>query len=113
VIPHPYVGLVLALGVFRIVRLIGWDTFPLALKLRRRATGETIYRNATEKRDGDIIRYDRPTLEHFLTCPWCVGFYACVVAYVAWRFEPFWTVTVLAPFALNAVVGLVAKQLDP
>jgi hypothetical protein len=112
VIPHWYVALVLSLGAFRITRLIGWDDFPPIARLRAKATGESRYTNSAVSRDAQIIRYRRPTLEHFLHCPFCSGFWICVIVYLAWRFESFWTLTVLAPFALNAVVGITARNLD-
>jgi hypothetical protein len=107
------VALVLALGVFRLCRLIGWDDFPPIKKLRAKATGERAYRNTTEKRDEDILRYTRPILEHFITCPFCLGFWLSLAAFLAWRFEPTWTLYGLAPFALSGAVGLISKNLDP
>lgn len=112
-IPSPWVALILALGVYRLCRLIGWDEFPPIKKIRQRATGETAYRNPTERRDDEILRYDRPILEHFITCPFCLGFWLSLAAYLAWRFEPTGTLYGLAPFALSGAVGLIAKNLDP
>lgn len=110
-LPSWYVGLVLALGAFRVVRLIGWDDFPPIARLRAKITGEQRYTNSTASRE-TLVRYQRPTLDHFLHCPFCQGFWVCVGVYIAWRFEPYWTVVALAPFALNSVVGLVARNLD-
>lgn len=112
-IPSPWVAVVLALGVFRICRFVGWDEFPPVRRLRARLTGERAYRNPTENRDAEILRYDRPTLEHFITCPFCLGFWLSVAAFLAWRFEPTWTVYALAPWALSGAVGLISKNLDP
>lgn len=111
-IPSPWVAVVLALGVYRICRLIGWDDFPPVRKIRARLTGERTRVNPVESRD-PIVTYDRPTLEHFLTCPFCLGFWLSVVAYDLWWFEPTWTVRALAPWALSGAVGLIAKNLDP
>lgn len=110
-IPSPMEFLVLTLGAFRICRLAGWDNFPLAARARAWATGQSHYYNSTE--GGDVYRYRRPTLEHFLGCPWCVGFWISVAAYVAWVLEPRWTIYALVPWAISAVVGLVARNLDP
>lgn len=111
-IPSPWVGVVLALAVYRVARLVGWDDFPLALLYRRRLTGERVRYNHTESRD-PILSYDRPTLQHFLTCPFCVGFWLSLVAYLGWRFFPTETLYVAAPLALSAAVGLIARNLDP
>lgn len=113
VIPSPWVAVVLALGVFRVCRLVGWDDFPPAKRLRARLTGETVYRTPTESRDSDIYKYDRPTLEHFLTCAFCFSFWASLATYLAWIWFPTETIYAAAPFALAGAVGLLAKNLDP
>lgn len=112
-IPSPWVGIVIALGVYRLCRLIGWDDFPPVKRIRARLTGEVTYRNSTENRDERIYRYDRPTLEHFITCPFCLGFWLSLIAYACWYVEPKWTVYALAPWALSGAVGLISKNLDP
>lgn len=111
-IPSAWTGLVMALGVYRICRLIGWDDLPPVVRVRAMATGETVYYDPT-KGKGEIRRYDRPLLEHFITCPFCLGFWLSLAAYLAWVFEPRWTLYFLAPWALAAAVGLIAKRLDP
>lgn len=39
-IPSPWVGVILVFATYRLVRLIGWDDFPLAAKIRGRVLGE-------------------------------------------------------------------------
>lgn len=120
-IPPPWVGVVLALAVYRLCRLAGWDDFPPVAKVRAWVVGEEIVnRGSTNARLGvtdEPVLYGttfrRPTLEHFLHCPFCLGFWLSVAAYLGWRFEPHWSLTLLAPFALSAAVGLVARNLDP
>lgn len=113
-IPTPWVAVVLALGTFRIVRLVGWDDWPYAVRLRHWLGGRN-ERNQGEKVIWNDERgtYTRPVLMKFLVCPWCVGFWISVGVYVAWKFEPTATLYVLAPFALSAAVGLIAKNWDP
>lgn len=110
-IPSPWVAAVLVLGAYRIVRLIGWDDLPPIYRLRARVTGERVRYNLVESRD-PIFSYDRPLLAHFLACAYCQGFWVSTITYVAWYFEPTWTLTVLASFALAGAVGLLAKNLD-
>lgn len=112
-IPSPWVALVVALAGYRLQRLAGWDDFPPVARLRLWVTGGHEYYNATENRDGSIIRYRRPLLSHFLGCAFCLGFWIAVALYVAWRLEPTWTVTCCAPLGLSAAIGLIAKNLDP
>lgn len=111
-IPSPWVGLVLALGTFRLVRLVGWDDWPYSVRLRAWLTGEN-EGNRGENLYGDRKSYTRPTLTKFIHCPWCIGFWVGCIVYVAWLEAPTWTLYVLAVFALNAAVGLVAKNWDP
>jgi hypothetical protein len=121
VIPSPWVGLVLALGVYRIVRLVGWDDFPPVERARDWAVGAHLVQRGTAAALGGLTSeepeyvwvYDRPLLNHFLHCPFCQGFWISVAAYVAWLEEPKWTLYVLFAFAVSGVVGLIAKNLDP
>lgn len=119
-IPSPWVGLVLALGVYRIVRLIGWDDFPPVEAARDWVVGAKLVRSGTQAQHAGLTSspaemlwvYERPLLNHFLHCPFCQGFWVSVTTYVAWIETPTWTLYVLAAFALSAVVGLIAKNLD-
>lgn len=120
-IPQPWVALVLILGTFRIVRVIGWDTFPLLEKARAWATGEERVLvgdgNSLTGLSGDRPRVEtthrRPYVAKLLECPWCLGFWISVLAYLAWVFFPTETLYGAAPLALSAAVGLVARWLDP
>jgi hypothetical protein len=48
----------------------------------------------------------------FLTCPWCAGFWISVAWWVAWLINDEWTLWAATPWAISAVVGLTAKNLD-
>lgn len=110
-IPGPWVALVLALGAYRLTRLVGWDDFPLALRLRAWATGEAMVRGPNVH--GENYTYRHPTLKKLITCPFCAGFHLSLVIYMLWLWLPAATLYGLAPFALSAAVGLIAKNLDP
>lgn len=113
-IPSPWIAVVLALGTYRIVRLIGWDDWPYAVRLRHWLGGRN-ERNKGEKVFANDERgtYMHPTVAKFISCPWCVGFWLSVIVYLAWRFAPTETLYALAPFALSAAVGLIARNWDP
>jgi hypothetical protein len=113
-IPSPWIAVVLALGTFRIVRLIGWDDWPYAVRARdwlggrnERNRGVKVF--ATDERG----THTRPVLAKFLACPWCIGFWLSCLVYVLWLFVPTEVLYGLAPFALSAAVGLIAKNWDP
>lgn len=43
-----------------------------------------------------------------LHCPWCLGWWLSVAVWLAWQAEPHATLVFAVPFAVSAVVGLVA-----
>lgn len=119
-IPSPWHALVLVLGVYRIVRLIGWDDLPpierardwlVGADLERRGSSNTLA-GLTSEEPELVWTFRRPVLNHFIHCAFCQGFWVSVCAYVAWIEEPHWTLTVLAAFALSGAVGIIAKNLD-
>lgn len=121
VIPPAYVAVVLALAGHRLMRLVGWDDLPPIARAREwltqtrvETTGSPNARmNLTREQPDTAVVHGRPLLAHFLACSFCAGFWIAVLIYVSWRLEPTWTVTLLAPFALSSVIGLVSKNLDP
>lgn len=113
-IPSPWVGIILALAVFRLVRAVGWDDMPWLLRARywlggrnERNRGVKVF--ATDERG----TYTRPVIAKFLSCPWCVGFWLSLAVYLLWIWFPTEVIYGLAPFALSAAVGLVARNWDP
>lgn len=99
--------LILALAVFRFYRLIAEDTIldrPRRWLLRL---------DANWQKEGDYTgeRY-RSEWALFITCPWCLGFHVSWILWLFWLWSPSWTTGLCIPFALSAVVGLTAKNLD-
>lgn len=120
-IPHLYVSLVLTLAVYRLCRLIGWDEFPPIARLRDWVTGaEEVVAQSINQRLGvtndppaqTTWRYKRPLLARFIECPFCLGWWLSLGAYLAWLWEPRYTLYALFPFALSGLVGLTSKNLD-
>lgn len=110
-IPSPWTGIVLALAAYRLTRLVGWDDFPLAERVRDWATGKKISRGPHVQ--GEHYTYKRDTVQKLITCPFCAGFWISTLVLIAWWEFPTETLYALAPFALGAAVGLTAKNLDP
>lgn len=104
-------AVVLALGVYRLTRLLGWDEFPPVAKLRDRLLDKRITRNVTGSTLPEFT-FGRPVLAAGVQCPYCLGFWVGLAAYALWLVVPTATLYVLVPFALNAVVGIVARNLD-
>ena len=118
-IPEPYALVLLALGVMRLTRLVGWDTITDGL--RSRLTGwKSDGRPVTYRRErrGDVSkdwnfrRQQRQAWMKFLTCPWCAGFWISLVCWGSWQIWPHATLVAMTPLALNEIVGLVVKTLD-
>lgn len=126
--PSPWVFALLVLGTYRGLRLIGWDNAPLIERIRNWITGaELVTNGSTNARMGVTnepvtvtVAYRRPTLEHFLTCPFCVGAWISIAVYTAWVAAGHpgsvgtssWMWYAMVPLALSGAVGLVSKNLD-
>lgn len=85
---------VLALAVFRVYRLIAEDDIL----------------DGPRDRLLDKLEDERlEKLDKLITCPWCLGFWLSVLAWVAWLITPSWTVGLALPWALSALVAFLAK----
>jgi hypothetical protein len=51
-------------------------------------------------------------LSKLLRCPWCAGWWISLATWLAWEAWPHAVMVGAAPFAISAVVGLTAKNLD-
>jgi hypothetical protein len=94
VIPAWLPAVILALAVFRIYRLIADDDI---LDGPRDRLLDRLAEERLEK------------LDKLITCPWCLGFWLSVLAWLAWLVTPDWTVGLAFPWALSAGVALIAK----
>lgn len=120
-IPAAWTTVLLALAAFRVTRLVGWDDFPPVARARSWVVGAYVPKRGstnanlglTGETTDDGIVFRRPVLEHFLHCPYCVGFWISLVAYLAWVVFPTETQYAAMPFALSAMVGITARMLDP
>jgi hypothetical protein len=99
----PLAFVIVALGAFRLTRLVGWDTITAPLRARLLGADDAGKPTRPRPRWGAAA---------FVHCAWCVGFWISVAAYAAWEFWPDATLIVMAPLAISAVVGVVAKNLD-
>jgi len=121
VTPHPYIAVILTLAVFRLVRLIGWDHMPYLIRVRAWATGEQHTSNGstnarlgvTNEQVQNTVTYRRQWLADLIACSYCSGLWLSTAAYVAWRFEPRWTLYAAVPLALSTVVGAWSRFIDP
>jgi len=99
----------LSLAVFRIYRLIAEDTIldrPRNRLLRLSAGWRDV-------KDYEPPPEYRAKWATFFTCPWCLGFWLSVLAWLAWLLFPTETIWLTVPWAISAVVALIAKNLDP
>lgn len=127
--PDALACLLLALGVFRLTRLVGWD--DLTITLRHKVTGMgdrehhewASYIDAQRQLGNDPWQPTRDVapppvtarrfyLSKMIRCPWCVGFWLSLLIWAAWLLAGAWTVGLAVPWALSAAVGIVAKNLD-
>jgi len=119
----------LALGVFRIVRLIGWDditarvraaaTMPdadydswIGMQHSAEQSGESLDRWLERHNERGPSGF-RWWLARLIRCPWCLGVWVALPVWAAWLTWPSGTLGAMTPLAIMSVVGLVAKNLDP
>ena len=106
-IPTWWQFLLIAGAVFRIYRLIAEDTIldrPRRWVLRLDPNWEE---------EGDEVGENyRFKWGIFITCPWCLGFWLSVIAWVSWLIFPTETIWLAVPWALSGAVALIAKNLD-
>lgn len=112
-IPAPWQFALLALAAYRLTRLVGWDviTRPAREALIGRYE-EGSGKKARDTERGKKLRGYRRKLDEFVHCPFCMGFWVSLALWLAWSASPHWTLVAASPFAINAAVGLVTKNLD-
>ena len=93
-VPEWWPTVLLSLAAFRVTRLIGWDdlTEPWRARVRRRG---------------------RTRLRTLLECPWCLRWWVGLAWWGAWLIDARWALVAATPWAISAIVGLIAKGLDP
>lgn len=88
-IPDWWAVALLSLAAFRLWRLLAEDTILDGPRAK-------------------LVRY-----REFVTCPWCLGAWVAIGWWLAWCAWPHWSLIVATPFAISALVGLVAANIDP
>lgn len=126
-VPDWWAFLLLTLGTFRIVRIIGWDDISTGLRSRllmpdreywmwAKMTDDLESRGIdpwAHKPDPDLPSRRRFYVAKLIHCPWCAGFWWSIVAYSAWLVSGRVTLYIATPLALSSVIGLIAKNGDP
>jgi hypothetical protein len=129
--PTPWDTTVLALAAFRLTRLVGWDDLTASLRARLGVSDQTyddwieVQHQAEERGAASLWAREMELLipipftpaqwwiARLIRCPWCAGFWISLLVAAAYTLLPDGTVIVGLPFALSALVGLLAKHLDP
>lgn len=113
VIPSWWQFTLVALGAYRLTRLLGWDDWPPIYKTRAWLLGEKWFYPSQTNAHPPRVAYDRPLTAKLFHCPFCLGWWVCLTCWGTWLLFPRFAVVALTPWALSGVVGLVAKNLDP
>lgn len=112
-VPGAWETILLALAVFRVARLIGWDDITQRLRdwiLVKKVVGEVEGRNGETRR---VLVARSHFVAKMINCPWCLGWWVAVAWWAAWLAWPAGALVAATPFAVSALVGLIAKNLDP
>jgi hypothetical protein len=101
-VPDWWTLVLLGLAAYRIFRLIGVDT---VLDVPRAwLVGLAGWQEGRPTPAGY-----RQGLAEFLVCPWCLGFWTAFAWWGSWQLWPHGSLVVAAPFAISALVGLIAE----
>lgn len=101
-VPNWYELILLSLAAFRTFRLIAADTILDGPRER------IIQRAAWQLPNGKY----RKKLDEWVHCPWCMGFWVSLIWWGFYLITPEWSVRLAVPWAISAVVALVAVNLD-
>lgn len=112
-IPSWWQFAIIALGAYRLTRLLGWDDWPPIYKAREWLLGEKWFYPSQTNVHPPRVAYDRPLLAKLFHCPFCLGWWVSLACWGSWLAFPHFTVIALTPWALSGAVGLLAKNLDP
>lgn len=121
-VPSWWTFVLLTLGAYRVYRIVARDTITEPLRAAVSMPDATAV--TLDDLEGSRVLFTRAWLDDrpphplvvyvatLIRCPWCLGFYVSVAAWVAWDVAPSWTTFLAVPFAMSAVVGLLSKNLD-
>ena len=99
-IPAALPLVVLALAAWRSWHLAALDSLPPLVWARTRLVG-------AHPVHGAPLRFDRPLIEEWLSCPYCSGLWIAVAWYGAWLEWGKGTMYAAVPLALSAAVALI------
>lgn len=112
-VPGGWETVLLALAAFRLTRFIGWDSLTEGLRDRYMVT--TVVAKAEDRSGNErrLVVKRAGMIAKMIECPWCIGWWMALAWWGAWLAWPEATLIAATPWALSALVGLLAKNLDP
>jgi uncharacterized protein DUF1360 len=117
-VPNWWETTLLSLAAFRVYRLIARDTITEPVRVVLTYRDDESVALADDPADLNLeIPYGeaeqpktwRVYLSTLIRCPWCMGFYVSVAWWAAWWAWPYASLFVAAPWAISAIVALLAK----
>ena len=87
-----------ALAAFRVTRLVVFDQLTEPLR------DHTVYKLSDDGFSGWV--------RDLFDCAWCAGFWIAGLFAIGWALNEQATLWVALPFAISAVTGLIARNLD-
>jgi hypothetical protein len=118
--------IILAIGAYSITRLIVTDDFPLFRNIRnwikdRFPPDDYVMEKRPPERipsdhwrrasNGVYIVEKGHWIGELISCPWCAGWWVSLAVWVSFILTPSWTIAILVPFALRAMVGGYANKI--
>lgn len=99
-LPTAWVGVILALATYRILRLLMADTITDG------------FRRRLLNKDGDVSTPRADWLDDLWGCAYCLGAYVSLVVFAVYELWPHTLPILAVPFALSAAAAMIGKNLD-
>lgn len=111
-VPDVWETVLLVAAVYRVWRLMSYDMVTDGLRDWLFQRDKVPVPGTRGEEYDDVVGRGYWALV-FVQCPWCLGFWLTIVAWLAWLAWPHAVIVAAVPFAISTGVGLIPRNLDP
>lgn len=99
---------VLALACYRLFVLVSEDKITAYWRQRLLGYNDADEQGVSRRNHWRKGKPGRKKTGEFIHCPWCLGFWLSLAAWLAYQAWPHGAIVVLAPFALSSLVAVIS-----